>query len=309
MGRAFCLLLCLMVPGACKGSKAKTCPADKLTVYRAAGCAGDAEPGCVTAMPPCAEQFCSCTGVTVPGCRAATVPFRHAGPAHTRADGTRGWRGGRNHRHLRKSANQITLSTMTAGSDATRQALLRGAAQLAERNGVGGIGLREAARLAGVTHGAPYRHFDSREALVVAVAVDGFERLLASCVAAQAAPGRQALDRFKAVGVSYVMFARHNPGVWRVMFGSEAAGAPQVRAAEAAVFALAVSAVASAQASGDVEAGNPQELAFFAWSVVHGLTALMLDGLTKWVGISLDTEEAVGKFIASRVFNGLRAKK
>ncbi|HET7524741.1 MAG TPA: TetR/AcrR family transcriptional regulator, partial [Burkholderiaceae bacterium] len=168
---------------------------------------------------------------------------------------------------------------MAATHTDTREVLLRAAVEIAEADGVGAIGLREAARRAGVTHGAPYRHFENQQALVAAVAEQGFRQLMADVQAAQAAVGNDVLARFHALGQAYVHFALEHPGQFRVMFGAEAAAEPAVRSAEAAVFALAVNEIASAQRQGLIAAGDPQELALLAWSTGHGLAVLMTDGL------------------------------
>ncbi len=195
----------------------------------------------------------------------------------------------------------------------TREALLQAAIDIAEEDGVGAIGLREAARRAGLTHGAPYRHFEGREALVAAVAEEGFRALLARCMEAQAGAGADPLARFQALGVGYFTFAISHPGQFRVMFGVEAAGkaahTEAIRTAEAAVFALAVNAIASAQRAGAVDAGDPQEMAMLAWSSIHGLAVLVLDGLAQWVGLDASSPEKLARRYTSLVFDGLRPRK
>lgn len=190
---------------------------------------------------------------------------------------------------------------------ATRDALLRAAVDIVERDGGGAIGLREATRMAGLTHGAPYRHFRGREELIGAVAEEGFRELMGACLAAQSRAGGDPLLAFRALGVAYVTFALEHPGWFRVMFGAEAAGHPPVRAAEGAVFALCVSAIASAQRKGLVVEGDTQELAMFAWSSAHGIAVLVLDGLAGWVGLDTDDPGRLARRITRRVFEGLAA--
>jgi AcrR family transcriptional regulator len=188
----------------------------------------------------------------------------------------------------------------------TRQALLRAAVEIANTDGAGAIGLREAARRAGVTHGAPYRHFESQQALVAAVAEQGFRQLMAEAQAAQAQAGSDPLLRFHAIGVAYLRFALDHPGQFRVMFGAEAAADTAVRSAEAAVFALAVNEIASAQRQGMIAPGDPQEMALLAWSTAHGLSVLMIDGLVQWVGLDTADPERLARRITALMFNGLQ---
>ncbi|WP_394825405.1 TetR/AcrR family transcriptional regulator [Pendulispora albinea] len=212
-----------------------------------------------------------------------------------------------------RSKRRTVTSSATSSdpsSEGTRAALLRAAIAIAEEDGVGAIGLREAARRAGLTHGAPYRHFESREALVVAVAEDGFRALLTMCIDAQTAAGSDPLARFQALGVTYITFALARPGQFRVMFGAEAAAqGDSVRSAEAAVFSLAVNAIASAQREGLVDDGDPQELAMLAWSSAHGLAVLIHDGLAQWVGFDTASPERLARRFTARLFEGLRTRK
>ena len=200
----------------------------------------------------------------------------------------------------------VDTVNMAFSTPDTREVLLRAAVEIAEADGVGAIGLREAARRAGVTHGAPYRHFENQQALVAAVAEQGFRRLMAEVQATQTTAGADVLARFHALGVAYLRFALAHPGQFRVMFGAEAAADPSVRSAEAAVFALAVNEIASAQRQQLIAAGDPQELALLAWSTSHGLAVLMIDGLVQWVGLDTTAPERLAKRITALMFNGLQ---
>jgi AcrR family transcriptional regulator len=203
-------------------------------------------------------------------------------------------------------SQNVDTVNMPISTPDTKQVLLRAAVEIAETDGVGAIGLREAARRAGVTHGAPYRHFENQQALVAAVAEQGFRDLMAEVQAAQTVAGTDVLARFHALGVAYLRFALGHPGQFRVMFGAEAAAEPAVRSAEAAVFALAVNEIASAQRQGLIATGDPQELALLAWSTAHGLAVLMIDGLVQWVGLDTTSPERLAKRITALMFNGLR---
>ncbi|HUZ91836.1 MAG TPA: TetR/AcrR family transcriptional regulator, partial [Methylocella sp.] len=100
-----------------------------------------------------------------------------------------------------------------------RRVLLAAGFSLLEKRGPAQVSLREVARVAGVSHTAPYRHFDSREALLAALAADGFEALDAAME--RAAEGRAGFERLHALGVAYIAFARAQPAVYLLMFGPE----------------------------------------------------------------------------------------
>jgi AcrR family transcriptional regulator len=189
-----------------------------------------------------------------------------------------------------------------------RQALVDAALEIVAEDGVASISLREAARRAGVTHGAPYRHFPDRAALVAAVAEEGFRTLREATLRAVAKAGPSAGARFKALGVAYVIFALENESHFRVMFSAEAARRPEVRAAEGAVFEQCVALVLQTQKAGLVEEGDPRELAFAAWCGVHGLAGLMLDGLAMWLDIR-GSHAKVAARVAQILFDGLAGRR
>ena len=161
-----------------------------------------------------------------------------------------------------------------------RQALIDAALELIEERGVSALTLREVARQVGVTHAAPQRHFADRAALVAAVAEQGF-RGLAAHVAAVRGSARTPAQRLRALGVAYVEYALAHPAHLRVMFSPEVADKsrhPELAAAAQAVHGTLVEQIANGQRQGSVAAGDPDELSFAAWSMVHGCAVLLIDG-------------------------------
>jgi AcrR family transcriptional regulator len=160
-----------------------------------------------------------------------------------------------------------------------RQALVDAALELIADKGARAFTLREAARRAGVSHTAPYRHFADREALLAAVAEEGFRELGARMRAAGAAVADPAAG-FAAEGLAYVRFAVEKPSHFRVMFGGFIAdphGYPALARAGAEAYRQLVDGVRAGQDAGLIRAGDPEELALLPWSVVHGLAALLID--------------------------------
>jgi AcrR family transcriptional regulator len=160
-----------------------------------------------------------------------------------------------------------------------RRSLLDAALALVEESGPGALSLREIARRAGVSHAAPYRHFKSRESLIVALAEEGFRGLgeeMLALTAGEAEP----LRRFRALGLAYVRYAVAHPGHFKVMFSSvlhEGADTPELADAGAPTLQALIDTVAAGQAVGLVRAGDAQRLALPAWSMVHGLSMLLVD--------------------------------
>jgi AcrR family transcriptional regulator len=144
-----------------------------------------------------------------------------------------------------------------------RATLLQAAGKRLERKGIAALSLREVARRAGVSHNAPYRHFAGREGLLAALAAQGFERL------GQAMRGQTG----RGMGEAYVRFALQHPQRFRLMFGGqiELERYPQLRAAASSAFGQLQSAFSG-------YGGDARSAAAAAWSLVHGLSHLILDG-------------------------------
>ena len=147
-------------------------------------------------------------------------------------------------------------------------ALTRAAGKILEKEGVEGLKLRSVARRAGVSHNAPYRHFAQSEALLAALAVQGFEALGEALREAAAAGG------LRAMGEAYVAFAVAQPQRFRLMFGGRIPLGKHARLRDVATRSFAELAGAlSARVPGAKDA-NDSSIA--AWALVHGLAQLLL---------------------------------
>jgi AcrR family transcriptional regulator len=161
------------------------------------------------------------------------------------------------------------------------RALLDAALALVEREGADALTLRAAARRAGVSQAAPYRHFRDKEALMAAVAEEGFRAMTVAMRGAAASHAGDPLGGFRACGLAYIEFALSHRAHFRVMFGRVAADRsahPGLMEAAGEAFGLLVGAIRDCQEAGVVRDGDPEELALCAWSATHGLSALAVDG-------------------------------
>jgi AcrR family transcriptional regulator len=161
-----------------------------------------------------------------------------------------------------------------------RRTLISTALALVEEQDVGVLTLREVARRAGVTHSAPYHHFPTKAALLAALAEEGFRALYTEQLQAVAKAGPDPVHRMKALGIAYVKFAKTHPGHFRVMYRSNLGGwvdYPEVLEAAQLSFVLLTSTADETIRKGKLDA-NLIDLTLAAWSVVHGLATLWLDG-------------------------------
>lgn len=188
-----------------------------------------------------------------------------------------------------------------------RQALLEASLALISEEGFGALSLREVARRAGVTHAAPYRHFADKEALLAAVAEQGFVTMTARMkerMARETTPE----GRLIACGVAYVLFAMEHSAHFRVMFGPHFTQPLHLGASEGDTdaFGLLVAAITECQRAGAVGKGVPRELALTCWSLVHGLASLLVDGKLAGSGISsLPQAEALAREQTRLLVRGL----
>jgi AcrR family transcriptional regulator len=142
--------------------------------------------------------------------------------------------------------------------------------------------MRELARVAGVTHNAPYRHFADRWALCDALAAEGFGLLRAALLEAGAAAGAadDPRDRLARLGEAYVDFAIAHGDHFRLMFLRPLRdAAPELDKAARASFAVLEEAVGDAHARGLLREGlPPKQVVASAWALVHGVASLVTGG-------------------------------
>jgi AcrR family transcriptional regulator len=161
-----------------------------------------------------------------------------------------------------------------------RRTLLDVSIAVIDKHGVDALNLRELATRAGVSSGAPYHHFADREALLAAIAEEGFGYLEAAMIRERDAAPDDATSRLAALGRAYVSFATAHRGHFRVMFRGDLIGAasPEFVRAKPRAFQLLCDAIEDCQRSGVAPAGDLQPLVLTAWSAVHGLATLWIDG-------------------------------
>jgi AcrR family transcriptional regulator len=160
-----------------------------------------------------------------------------------------------------------------------KQALLDASIDLIREVGPEAFTLREVARVAGVSHNAPYRHFRDKSELLAAVAAAGFDRLTESMTKA-ADSGSDALGRFRLSGRGYVQFALHYPQHFTVMFEAPQGFRmhPEALAAGERAFTTLVRCIEQCQSAGSLPRGDSKSLALLAWSMVHGVAKLAVAG-------------------------------
>jgi len=158
-----------------------------------------------------------------------------------------------------------------------REALIDAALMLLAEKGPGGFTIAEAARLAGVSSAAPYRHFRDAAALLAAVAERGYERFAAALAQGWNDGRPDPLRAFEALGQAYLAFARREPALYAAMFETGVAfdAFPSLQAAAERAFGMLRQATERLAAT--LPAGKrPPSLmvALHIWALSHGIASL-----------------------------------
>ena len=169
-----------------------------------------------------------------------------------------------------------------------RVALLAAAeAELGER-GIEAFSLRSVAKRAGVSHAAPAHHFGDARGLLTALAVEGYQHLLADQAAREAKAAPHARAQLVASGLGYVDFALARPALFRLIFGSERADYSNARLSEVSERAFAHLQELVTAAGGK----RPEDLQT-VWAIAHGLADLLVAGrMQKLAGMTPEARDA-----------------
>ena len=158
-----------------------------------------------------------------------------------------------------------------------REALIEAALRLIREKGPAGFTIAEAARAAGVSPAAPYRHFRDRDELMADVAKRGFEEFAASLKTAWDQGRPTPLAALHRVGAAYLAFARDHTPTYIAMFesGLRFASYPQLAAASEAAFGELRGACEAVIATLPTAKRPPAlMMALHIWSLSHGIASL-----------------------------------
>jgi AcrR family transcriptional regulator len=158
-----------------------------------------------------------------------------------------------------------------------REALIRAALELIARKGTAGFTFAEAARFAGVSPAAPYRHFRDRDELMASVAMRGFEQFEAALARAWDDGRPDAFAALDRVGKAYLEFARAQPAFYSAMFeaGVPVGPNPPLREASERAFAVLRSAADRICAAAPAPMRPPALMvALHIWAMAHGVASL-----------------------------------
>jgi AcrR family transcriptional regulator len=189
-----------------------------------------------------------------------------------------------------------------------RNALIAAAIPVLKEKGVMGLGMRELASLTGVSHGAPYRHFSDKMALLEAIAARGYAQLSEACHSAHERYPQQPRQALEEAGIGYLLFVVDNPEIANLMFSGVLPparwGTELSEAATRAVDALWQIIELGKQAGiyADIDSAD---LTTASLAMVHGLSMFLAGDLLPGQQLDESSIRALGSKMAAILFNGM----
>ena len=184
-----------------------------------------------------------------------------------------------------------------------RNALIEAGVEILEEEGNSAISLRKVARKVGVSHAAPYRHFENKELLIAAIAEEGYGKLEEKMKGAiDNFPGDSRVQLIE-LGWAYIQFALENPNHLRVMF-TDFSEACELETTS--TFDVLVQAIMAGQEANEVVAGDAMSLALTLWSTVHGLSTLLIENKIPPVSSGAVSAEVVARASLQTAYDGMR---
>ena len=193
----------------------------------------------------------------------------------------------------------------------TEERLLASARRLLAEQGADGVSLRRIALDCGVTPGAVYRHFASKQDLLERVTAAAFSGLEASLWRAMARYPTGSVERLAELGRVYVQYARDHPEDYQLMFSLTGERRPVESLPAYTVVKIVDECVADSIAAGTLIDGDPRMISLLLWARLHGLITLFRSFDFSTAYPELDSENGLDIAIAgtrSLLFEGLERK-
>jgi AcrR family transcriptional regulator len=179
-----------------------------------------------------------------------------------------------------------------------RTTLLAQAERTVREHGAAQLSLRELARRAGVSHGAPRRHFPDRQALLDALAEAGFTRLGAELRTAVDGAGEDFQAKLRATAAAYVRFATRDAALLELMFaGKHREQSGDLHEAAERAFSVMLELIAQGQGDGVIERGEPDRVGFVLFATIQGIASLVNSGMVPDEQLDELVTDAIAHFL------------
>ena len=208
----------------------------------------------------------------------------------------------------RKPANQPTPKPYHHGD--LHQEILCAACALLEENNIASLSLRAVAKKVGVSHTAPYRHFKDKESLLAGIAAGGYDELATQLAKAVESHPADPAAQLQEAGYRYVQLALGSPQCTQLMFSGILPcddTYPELKESGDMAFDGLKTIIEEGQSRGVFKKGDVELLALSAWSVIHGLSLLLVSGnLPEILSKTIDNRSLTAAVTAT-MLEGLKA--
>jgi AcrR family transcriptional regulator len=188
-----------------------------------------------------------------------------------------------------------------------KEELLQTASEMIDKDGLDSITLRDLTQRLGTSRTAVYRHFASKEALILGVIENGYGQLDLMFTPIFQDRTQSVEERFNAMARAYLNFAIEHPNLYRLLFGDkyhqerEELCDYKDENQATGLYAL-INLLLEAQEEGIIAPVNPMVQAAMAWASIHGLASLLIDGHL----MMSDNIEAIYDYSIGALFKGLK---
>ena len=190
------------------------------------------------------------------------------------------------------------------------QEILCAACDLLEENNIASLSLRAVAKKVGVSHTAPYRHFKDKESLLAGVAAVGYKQLATQLALAVESHPTDPAAQLREAGYRYVEMALGSPQCAQLMFSGILPcddTYPDLKESGDMAFDGLKTIIEEGQNRGVFKKGDVEMLALSVWSIIHGLTLLLISGTLPEI-LSTDTDtRSLTTAVAATMLDGLKA--
>ena len=159
-----------------------------------------------------------------------------------------------------------------------RNALINATVEMINQYGVESITMRKLSEWVGVSRTAAYRHFSDKTDLLTATAIEGFKQFTLALQVGRLDTSIDEINQFRMMGQAYIRFAMENPAYYRLMFGDTVIQESEaLRKASDASFNELLIMIERLQGIGVISGDEPKMQAIYVWSLMHGLSSLIID--------------------------------
>ncbi len=162
-----------------------------------------------------------------------------------------------------------------------KNALIEAGTEILSKEGVGALSLRKVARRAGVSHTAPYAHYTDKQALIAAIATEGYEKLYARLAGVVQRYPDDPLRQLVEAAWAYAEFAQAETAQFKITLSGvleKEKDYPAFVEVSQKSFKLVVGIIDACQRQGVLPAGPSDVIAVSVWGLLHGVVSLVLEG-------------------------------